>query len=365
MIFQFREKSRTRKPYGKYREFTLALTITAAGLRKIPKLRGWGAGLFALPIHISYFSILYLILKTGSSPGLIRDLILVLTIILYLAYGVLVNDFFDREIDIAAGKVSANRGHQNSKEELSLILVVLVFAILGLVYLANGGVAYDVTWVVALFLASAYSAPPLKLKERGFWGFVTDSVIEKPLPILIVFTFFHYYGFEIFLFPVFGELLDSIFKHQVEDYDLDSKLGIKSFAIMLGKKRSALAVSLVANPLNVVAAVSLIAISFHELPKARVLIFVSVLLIALGMAATEILRRRGKVRTGFPFPEPPVLGLLNFGLRSVFLGALALTVLYYFVGLFPLVLVVLLSVSIYLMIYYRFFRDFIRGVRPR
>jgi 4-hydroxybenzoate polyprenyltransferase len=342
-----------------------ALMAEKAGIGGLLKLRAWGACLFALPIQISYFSMLYLLAKPGiPRPNVIALMMLLVALVLYIAYGVLVNDFFDREVDIAAGKFRANRGHFNSKGQLAATLAILAGAIVVLVALINENPIFDALWAVALFLATAYSSPPLKLKIRGVAGFLTDSVIEKPLPILIVFAFFGYYGFEIILFPIFGELLDSVFKHQVEDYDLDLKSGIKSFAIMIGRERSLKAENMIINPLDMIAVASLFLISYFELPGVHWLIIASGALIVLGLIGTAYLERKEKVRAGFPFPEPPKIGLLNFGLRAFLLGSLAIYVSLSAPNYLPMSIVAFISIAIYLLLYARFIPDLMHYAIP-
>jgi len=304
---------------------------------------------------------MYLLLRLGvTRPNLIALLLLILTLGLYLAYGVLVNDFFDRELDIAAGKFAAKRGHLNSKPELALTLILILVAIVALIIWINRGIVFDLLWLIAILMATAYSGPPMRLKTKGAVGFLTDSIIEKPLPILIVFAFFGYYGFEIFLFPVFGELIDSVFKHQVEEYELDAKSGVTSFAIQLGKDRSIRAEDKIVHPLNVLSVVSVMVICFFELPKISWVILLSITLIVIGLFVMLFLERHGRVRVGFPFPDPPIVGYLNFGFRTIFLAALAISILVDAQQYFPLAVLAFFSIGLYLKGLYKLFPDLAR-----
>ncbi len=298
-------------------------------------------------------------------PNLASLFCLSVALILYLAYGTLINDLTDREIDISVGKFSASRGHHNTKRQLIATLLVQLCLIIFLIFLSDRGVVYDLVWAAALFLATAYSLPPLKLKVRGILGFITDSVIEKPLPILIVFAFFGYYGFEVILFPIFGELLDSIFKHQTEDIELDAKLGIRSFAVQLGKSRSTWGVRKLAHPLNLIASVSFLMIAFVELPKVRWLVAVTSIMIILGAIVVLFLEQKGKVSEGFPFPEPPLLGFLNFGLRTLFLAALCIGASLNHLSLLPFAALVFFSIGFYLFFYKSYFAGFFHYVMQR
>lgn len=323
-------------------------------------LRGWGVGVFALPIHACYFTMAYLLLRGARSPGLVDLLLLVLAFELYFAYGVLVNDYFDREVDVAAGKSSTKRGHSLTRRELASVIFVQLAGSAIVIALIGGGLAFDLLWGLSFALATLYSAPPARLRAKGIWGFVADSLIEKPLPILIVFSLFGYYGYEAVLFPVCGELLDSIFKHQVEDFEADSKLGVRTFAVCLGKGRSLLAERAIFDPGDALAVLSLFSVTYVVLVSSRAITAMLWVVMLLGLAAFALMQRSGRVRRGFPFPEPPLVGYLNFAFRTVLLGGLALSVLIELPGYYLLSILVLLSIAVYLKGYAHLVPDFLR-----
>ena len=331
-------------------------------VKGIWSLRAWGVGVFALPIHFCYFAIVYLLLRGAPSPGIINLFLLVIAFELYFAYGVLVNDYFDRQVDIDAGKSSPKRGHMLTEREVASVLALQLVASVIVIALVGGGVVFDLLWVVAFGLATMYSAPPARLRAKGVWGLLSDSVIEKPIPVLIVFALFRYYGIETLLFPVCGELLDSIFKHQVEDFDSDSKLGVKTFAVEIGKERSTRAQRAIIDPANAVAVLTLFLLAYAMLPSARGVTAVSSLLLAAGLLAFAWLQKRGRVRTGFPFPQPPILGYLNFAFRTLLLGGLAAAVVILMPGYTPFAVLVGLSIAVYLKGYARLLPDFLRYV---
>ena len=193
----------------------------------------------------------YLELKTGLKVAPSQLLLLVLSLWCYLSYIVLINDVADRKVDAAAGKATIGRGHSVRRGYLIAVLVVLVLigSFVNFVEL-HGNIVFDFVWFLAYVLGTLYSLPPFSLKERGVLGFLADSLIEKPLPILVVFSYFNYFGPEVVLFPIIGEMLDSIFKHQAHDYDIDVKEGIRTFAVVLGKKTSDALVKKILYPLN-------------------------------------------------------------------------------------------------------------------
>jgi 4-hydroxybenzoate polyprenyltransferase len=278
---------------------------------------------------------------------------------LYFAYGVLVNDYFDRQVDIQAGKSSARRGHTLTERELAAVMAFQLATSAVVIAAIRGGVVFDLLWVLAFALATMYSAPPARLRAKGFAGFLVDSLIEKPIPILIAFSLFGYFGFETILFPIFGEMLDSIFKHQVEDFDSDTKLKVRTFAVELGKQRSAWIERVLVHPINALAVLSFFGIAYAMLPAEREVTLVLSILLAIGLFAFIALQRRGRVRPGFPFPEPPIVGYLNFGFRTLLLGGLAAAIFLKLPGNYPFAVLVLLSIIVYLKGYARLIPDFL------
>jgi 4-hydroxybenzoate polyprenyltransferase len=321
-------------------------------LHALASLRGWRVGVFALPAHVCFFTAIYLLLLTRGGPGVPSLLLLFLALELYFAYGVMVNDFFDREVDAAAGKSSAKRGHTLTEKEHAVALILVLAADSLVVALVGGGPVFDVLWAVAVALATLYSAPPARLRARGLPGFVVDSVIEKPLPILMVFALFGYWGFEAALFPVAGELLDSVFRHQKEDYESDLATGIVTMAVTLGRERTERVVRDVIPPLDGAAVVSLVAVTLATMAGVRAVTAFCAALMALGFLGMAVIERRGRVREGFPFNDRPLVGYLNFSFRTVFLGGLALGLLIQSPAYYLVSLVALLSVLTYLKDYY-------------
>ena len=340
-----------------------SMSPRSSTLRGVFALRAWRVGVYALPMHACYFSMAYLLLRTGAGPGLGPLLGLVVALWAYLSYGVLVNDFFDRDLDIAAGKLSAKRGHGLGRVTVAALLALLLAFSFTVVALLGGSEVFDLLWAVAFIVATAYSAPPLRLRARGFSGFVADSLIEKPLPVAIVFAFFGYYGSEAILFPVMAELLDSVFKHQVEDFGVDEGQHVTTFATAIGRTRSSSAVNRFLHPLNILAAAVLVAVPVVTLPGARLPVGAAALVTAAGFLVFVRLRSVGRVRVGFPFNDPPLVGYLNFALRTVVMGVLTVAAVWSHPGYLLFGALVVASILVYAREILPLFADFYRYVR--
>ena len=268
-------------------------------LVSVVKLRALWVGIIALPIQVCYFSIFYLGFKTGTPTNSVNLLFLILALWCYLSYIVLLNDLADRKADAAVGKATIERGHTLSPAFLGILLALLVGTSTGVILLElHGDIVFDLLWLIAYVMGTLYSIPPVSLKNRGLAGFLTDSVIEKPLPILIIFAYFNYYGFEIILFPLIGELLDSVFKHQAHDYDIDVKEGLRTFAVELGKRVSDLLVKYLFDPLDALVVMLAFAVVISQIPGIRSITSLVFLLIVLGLAAVFFKSRKSIFRKG-------------------------------------------------------------------
>jgi 1,4-dihydroxy-2-naphthoate octaprenyltransferase len=296
---------------------------TSAILSDLVHLRAWTMALMG-PVGIWYFSIFYLTLATNFAFPITSVLMLTASLILYEANIVLVNDIFDRDVDRAAGKVESVRGHY-----LSLWAMVALFLLTGavswlLILLAGGTWLLYSMWVIAYVVGFFYSSPPLRLKSRGFWSLVCNSLIERPFPVLLVFLFYRYYGFELIAFPMLSELVWSVFKHQVHDVITDTKSNVRTYAVMLGKDLSYKIVKYAINPLGFVSIAGFALISAYAFRNYSLLFLSSFVLIVAGTVIAIVLERRSVVYTD-PL-DPPYTMFDNLALLLIVILPLSLIV---------------------------------------
>ncbi|MGB9134422.1 MAG: hypothetical protein WCC63_02385, partial [Candidatus Bathyarchaeia archaeon] len=97
-------------------------------------------------------------------------------------------------------------------------------ALLAILLLLSGKLALMVMWVAAVFLAHAYSAPPLRLKSRSWFAVVTLLLVLSILPITFVFHAFASQLDPVFLlflvgqaFTVYGVIIPA----EIRDYFTD------------------------------------------------------------------------------------------------------------------------------------------------
>jgi len=153
--------------------------------------------------------------------------------LLFLIYGYVYNDICDAEQDGRASSAALERRRR---------LVAFASALGGAVVLvlAFRRPAARLVGAAYLLLATAYSARPVRLKERGILGVLAGAVAQRPLVFLI------YVGAVgawdgrsallaawLFLGGVLGML-----GHQVKDYENDLRAGVRTFTATHGRRTS-------------------------------------------------------------------------------------------------------------------------------
>ena len=328
-------------------------------LSAVFRLRAWYMAFFG-PVEIWYFSVFYLSIATGFALPSLTVLALVVSLMLYEAWGVLLNDVFDRESDAVAGKSGRERGHRLGTGVMAALVLAAAAANWALVLLLKPDAVYVAAWAIAYFIGTIYSAPPFRLKNRGLLSFFCNSVLERPIPVVLIFLFYGYYGPEIVAFPVLSELVWSVFKHQVHDYEKDLKANLRTFAVMLGRETSYKIVKFAINPLSVVSVIAFALISASSIPEYSWLFVASALVVAAGVAALLLLEWRSRVYSD-PL-DPPYILFLNFAFIITLLCGMAAVVAVSQPLYLPLVVLFVLSLPPYLRYYAPLVGKLLRGM---
>ncbi len=185
--------------------------------------------LFVLWFHIPFIHFLKL---AGAS---------VVTISGFASLGYLLNDLFDIEKDKAAGKPNMVQGKP-------VMVVVLLFAtalsalLLPWLYLPFNKLSLLLIIAeVATFIV--YSAPPVRLKDRGAAGIIADTLYAHLLPLMLAANTFiiasgatvnvRLMGVLLLLQAVSG--IRNIIIHQYQDAEADRLGGTTSFFLELSK----------------------------------------------------------------------------------------------------------------------------------
>lgn len=229
-----RQKKQKYLPEVQQRNNTQAEGLLSS-FSKIIRASNWW--LYKIPplLSIAYAEIL--LMELPAIQSIVTGLALLFSISSLFAYGHVVNDIFDIEVDRKAGKSNAMAQFLPWQRFLfCLLFVVTGFAV---PILMKFGTLAIILLAINYLLPTLYSAPPLRLKERGIWGILSDAAGAHLVPTLFVATTFLHLNtppqpnaltFSIvaaawaFFAGVRGILL-----HQLWDRDNDLNAGISTF----------------------------------------------------------------------------------------------------------------------------------------
>lgn len=124
-----------------------------------------------------------ILLAPEDTPA-IRVVAAIGMVLSWAAFGYCVNDVADQVSDFQASKV--NRASDVSVKGWALFLTVTAGSSIGLSLLWTADLAAPILVLAGLLLASAYSLPPVRLKERGATGLVAGAVSQWVLPVLAI-----------------------------------------------------------------------------------------------------------------------------------------------------------------------------------
>jgi len=161
---------------------------------------------------------------------------LLVLLCLYAAFGYIINDYADRDIDRAAGK---NKLLATWSERTALVAVAIpCIGTLGIALLCLDASAIAII-TVAILLAALYSLPPVRLKERGVLGWGAAALAQQTLPLAIIFEALKGWDLVAVGLTVLGTLigLRSIVVHQLQDRENDRRSGVHTVATAQNPQR--------------------------------------------------------------------------------------------------------------------------------
>jgi 4-hydroxybenzoate polyprenyltransferase len=175
-------------------------------------------------------------------------------------FGYLTNDIGDKQKDALIHK-------ENASSKLSVTAIVFLFllflflAIAPWFYLPFDKLSACLLFL-QFFLFYIYAFPPLRLKEKGFFGVIADAGYAHINPaVLAAYTFYLYIGKEYSGFYVFLIILVSwqfvlgirnIVFHQVKDHEKDLESGTNTFVTKKGIQKTTTLITRIVLPLEIV-----------------------------------------------------------------------------------------------------------------
>lgn len=151
------------------------------------------------------------------------------------AYGYLVNDLADVELDRRAGKTNVFHGMSRTK---AVVVVAGVFGVMvacGLPFAHRPD--FLPLWIIWALVATFYSLPPVRLKERGALGLVATILAQQPIPAAMAFAALGHlrtWGALAFIAYITLRGISSDVGHQMRDRERDEIAGATTFAVRRG-----------------------------------------------------------------------------------------------------------------------------------
>jgi 4-hydroxybenzoate polyprenyltransferase len=317
---------------------------------RVLSLRAWRLAL-AGPSVYWFFPIFYVLLSSHIRPSPLGLFGLMMALVLSASWGFLINDLADRESDAKSGRQDDIHGHGIGRGRMYAMILATAGGSWAIVFAIGGGVPFKVVLAINYLIAFLYSCPPARLKVRGFWGFLANSLIERPLPVLVILTYMRYYTAATVLLPVLVELTWSVFKHQAADIKGDSEAKVRTFAVSLGEAASTRIVESFLNPLSVVALLALTALALAGAPELRVPLGVVFSVVLVGALSAYFIERRGSLRVYFTPTDPPYIIFLNLAYRYLLLPVLGVGLALLLPGYYLLVAFLAVSLAFQLFLY--------------
>ena len=162
-------------------------------LKKIGNMlrwRDWGPGKLSV-----MFSLLIYIGLCGnrlSSRFALQCFLLTVAAAVHCAFGYLVNEWGDREIDHIQGKTNVFRNTKPLSAKL-MLTGLLALACISLAPFFHIKIV-ALLWACWVFLAWTYSLRPIRLKEHGLWGLFASTAAQWTFPVLLAFAVFDQFG---------------------------------------------------------------------------------------------------------------------------------------------------------------------------
>jgi hypothetical protein len=118
--------------------------------------------------------------------------LLIIAAAVHCAFGYLINEWGDRELDHIQGKTNVFRNTKPLSAKLMLtgLLVVACISLIPFFHIK----IVALLWACWVFLAWAYSLRPIRLKEHGLWGLLASTAAQWTFPVLLAFAVFEQFG---------------------------------------------------------------------------------------------------------------------------------------------------------------------------
>lgn len=198
-------------------------------IAKLLRLKEWYDS--KVPMLMSILLYFYILNeKSTVSNFFVQYICYFIFIFLYLAFGYVINDYADMEIDRIAGKQKVITHLKKSQIILAIVILILLSVLPILIY---NKFNFDIfLWIFLTFLLGAsYSTMPFRFKEKGSVGLVVASTAQRCLPLLVARELIQMSNFLFVMWMLLSFILGIryILIHQILDYENDKKANVVTF----------------------------------------------------------------------------------------------------------------------------------------
>lgn len=175
--------------------------------------------------------------------GVLIPVVFVFVIIsLVAAIAAQINTMADHELDMTDSRknelVKAIRSVGRNKVKMLVVFELLIcFPFILFLWSSEGKPLLLFMWVFAVFLAYAYSSPPLRLKSRSWLAVLTLIIVLSILPVSFVYHVFTSELDSLFFLFLSGQALTVygvIMPAEIRDYFRDQSMAVQTMTVQLG-----------------------------------------------------------------------------------------------------------------------------------
>lgn len=240
-------------------------------MRKVLRVHHWWSGKIPPALAVAYLAMARSLAPLDATQAALRLSLFFVSCLGIGGLGYLLTDAFDVEEDRKNGK---ENGWAALAKSTRIPVVALLFAAAWLPWLALPN-ARSASALIALELVlfALYAIPPVRLKERGFAGIVTDALYAHVLPVTVAWVAFSPPSF------VGGPLVPLLLaawmlpmgmrhlaRHQHDDLDRDRLAGARTWAVRRGRDAAMRFIAGRVLPLEALLALAALAALVHFAP---------------------------------------------------------------------------------------------------
>lgn len=179
---------------------------------------------------------------TFSNFNPIKYILFLALISAYLAFSFSINNVFDKSVDsIDKGSLKKNPvacGKLNELEAL-ILSISIPFSSIPISFLTFGE-KFLLLYSFSYLISTMYSVPPFRLKSKPILDIVSHGIFFGVLPFMLGMAFngsINFLGLMICV-AIFFYSINFELRNHLEDYEFDLLAGIRTTAVVLGKKKA-------------------------------------------------------------------------------------------------------------------------------